>query len=165
MEKLFADVPLVNQDIWDRDPERAKAEALDAISSGGFATGNISGRVGDYEGQVMAARNGWVEKDGWLWVINDEGLEALRAAGREVPHFLPAMDAWHNSKFEYCVYETTYNGSPAIKLFEKAFPKGNCGGTQPILRHKDVVSLHKALGNWLKAHKKEIFYSTFIGPQ
>lgn len=157
---------LLNQGVWDRNPDRAKGKALDAIASGGFDRDCISRKVGNYEGQIMAIRNGWVDgkpyrfRKGWdadvidVWAINDKGRAALIEAGRSPPVLLPVRDDWHSRKdeektFQYCAYELERNGHPALRLFEKAIPCGASWGMDPILRREDVVALRDYLNDWL----------------
>jgi len=149
-EDLFRDVILRNQRVWDKNPDRAHMEALESIGSGGFDENLIRREVGNYEGQIMAARNGWVDKINYTWVITDKGLEALKISGKPVPNFLSGIDSWHDSEFEYCVYEVKYDDKPALRLFKEPFPKGGSLGMNPILRRCDVVALHKMLGNWIE---------------
>ena len=145
MNTNFADVRMLNQDIWDKYPERAKERALQAIHTGGFDEDCIGRRVGNYEGQIMAIRFGWVDKEKHRWRINNAGMAALREAGETVPVFLPALDTWHRSPYEYCAYEK--NGR--LKLFTDAVPCGANWGMKPELRRGDVVKLRDYLNDWL----------------
>lgn len=165
--QAFANIVLFNQGIWDRDPKRAKEWALKALEQGGFNDDHISRRVGNYEGQIMAIRAGWV--DGcpycWrgadeqdrvdIWRLNDAGAAALRAAGEPVPVLLPARDDWHSrtnreSTFQYCAYELERNGQPMLRLFKEAIPCGASWGMEPLLRRDDAIALLNYLNDWLK---------------
>lgn len=154
MKNAYSNVPLFNQRVWDAKPERAEEVALDAIATGGFDTSAIDRRVGNYEGQIMAIRRGWLDEDGrWSWVINDQGIAALKAAGRAAPTFLPAVDTWHGSTFEYCAYNDRLDDAPALRLFRECIPAKGCVGMRPRLRYSDVAALHEFLGQWLAENK------------
>lgn len=162
--QAFAGVKLLNQHIWNSDPERANEDMLDAISTGGFGEMCIQNGTGNYEGEIMAIRAGWVDGhiSGWtgranIWRLNEAGANALRAAGRPVPVPLPARDDWHSRPdgevtFEYCAYEVERAGKPMLRLFKEAFECGANGGMHPLLRREDVVALRDYLDDWLGRH-------------
>src|SRR5690349_6471468 len=111
--------PLFNQRVWDARPDRALESALKAIEVGGFSDDCMGRRVGNYEGQIMAIRRGWAERDGhYTWKVTQAGLDALRENGRPVPAFLPAFDNWHGKAYEICAYEKTLHstGEPILQL-------------------------------------------------
>ena len=161
----FASVSLFNQGLWRSRPERAQEAMLDAVASGGFDGDCIRRKVGNYEGQIMAIRAGWVDGKPYdwrrpeeadvvdAWHLNEKGGKALRAAGRPVPTFFTARDDWHSrgtheSVFEYGVYELERNGQPMLKLFAKAYPRYSVG-MDPLLRRNDVLALRDYLNDWL----------------
>jgi len=150
----FRLVALTNQRIWDADPARAQKEALDAIRVGGFDGDHIVRRVGNYEGQIMAIRRGWVDVDGYGWRINDAGRAALQAAGEPVPTFFTARDDWHSrddreAVFQFCAYEIERDGKPMLRLFEKAISCGANWGMKPLLRRDDAIALRDYLNDWI----------------
>ena len=152
---MFENVPLSNQRVWDAHPERVHKNALDAIAEGGFYDDCIKRRTGNYEGQIMAIRNGWLDKseDGFVydrWITNEKGWAAYEDAGRQRPVFLKCQDTWHDLEFEYIVKTTTKDDEPALQLFKESYPaKGNTG-KEPVLTRKNVVQLRDFLNDWLE---------------
>jgi hypothetical protein len=146
-------VPLFNQNVWDANPEKAKEEALCAIAFGGFDTDCIDRRVGNYEGQIMAIRRGWVDQKKYHFETNEEGFKALKEAGKRVPSFLPVLDSWHGSASEYCAFTVIHSGERMLQLFEKAIAKQPRLAMDPLLRKSDVVALRDFLNKWLEGNK------------
>src|SRR5689334_20575191 len=95
----FSRVVLSNQQIWDNDPQRADGAVCDALMSGGFGEDAIRRCVGNYEGQIMAIRRGYVKKENYGWRITDAGRQFLVGRGKCPPDFLWARDDWHRSSF------------------------------------------------------------------
>jgi hypothetical protein len=151
MDKMMRHLltPKFNADVWNNDPKRAEEEALKAILRGGFGHDCLDRRVGNYEGQIMAIERGWVDPKEYQYVINSAGIEALKRAGHIV-HFLPGIDTWHGSNFEYCVYEEKWKNRPVLRLFTEAIPKAGQLGMCPVLDKSDVVALRNYLNDWIK---------------
>ena len=156
-------IKLTNQHIWDRYPERAKNNALDAIQNGGFGSDCIDRRVGNYEGQIFAIEYGWVSQEDprnnslllSSWVINDTGKSALKDNGYPVPSFLTALDTWHHSSFEYCLFtERSERDGLVLNFAEKLIPKAGRVGMNPKFRYQDVVALRDYLTSWIEEHKE-----------
>lgn len=159
----FASVRMLNQRIWDADPERAERAALDSLSTGGFSDDCIARQVGGYEGQIFAIRRGWVERrihtytsfDGSErsfpsgWIITDAGRKAMRESGREVPTFLPALDSWHGSKSAYCAYETCGKDGPMLRIMKDAIGAHGSLCMHPLLSVSDAKALRDYLSDWI----------------
>jgi len=128
-------------------------DSLRTLTYGGFHLDKEG--YGGHHAQMIAINNGWVDKTGYKWVVNEKGRDALRANGHPVAVFLPATDTWHDFEFEYCVFDATYEGKPAISIFKAVFGKAGSLGMDPILKVKDVKELHKFLGEWLDKTGKE----------
>lgn len=137
-----------NEELWDSRPDRAESAAIDAIRTGGFGCDCLDRRVGNYEGQIMAIERGWVDEEKYGYIVNQDGLDALRRHGIIV-RFLPGKDTWHGRDFEYCVYELENNGKPALKLFSESIPKGGDLGMKPTLDVNDIVALRDYLNDWI----------------
>lgn len=153
---------MLNRDIWERYPDRAEAVALEAIENGGFGQDWIKRHVSNYEGQLMAIQRGWVdfkpysEKSSFGgYHINETGLQALRKAGKSVPHFLSVIDSWHGSASTYCAYEKTYKGKPVLQLFAKSIPKGTTLAMDPLLSVENVRELRDYLNDFLDRFELE----------
>jgi len=146
------DTPLDNQRIWDNDPQRSREYALEAIRDGGFQGDCIRRRVGNYEAQVMAIRNGWVT---WCprsakWLTSECGWKALEESGEKRPAMLPATDTWHDSRFCYLVRDTQVGEGRALRLFKECYPAEDRIGMHPALTREDVVCLRDYLNEWLE---------------
>lgn len=159
----FHKVRLFNQELWRSNPARAEENMRQAVATGGFGLDCIDRRVGNYEGQIMAIRAGYVDlvkRHGLpTYRISEKGRQALRDAGDPEPIFLCALDGWHSrsnydSTFEYCAYEVVAFGRPMLRLFAKAVPQGDGVGMEPHLRREDVEQLRDYLTDYLERTKQ-----------
>jgi hypothetical protein len=142
-------VPFHNQVIWGRNPDKAKETIAEALATGGFDTDCIKRRVGNYEGQIMAIRDGLVDRQGYAYRINDAGRAFLSAQGKPVPTFLTVLDSWHSSDAEYCMFETTCRDQPVLRFAQKIIPQGAYLCMDPLFRRQDVEALRDYLSAWL----------------
>jgi hypothetical protein len=162
----YTKLSLVNQQVWDKHPELAYMESLDALSRGGFDSSLMDRCVGNYEGQVLAIRDGFVtEVAAGSWEICAAGIEALQKAHLPIPRCLPVYDNWHGHGTNYCVREVMPNGScipnykhseASLQLSETLLRYAGSGGLVqcPIFRRSDVVKLQQYLGEWLQRNPK-----------
>lgn len=146
--QAFSSVKLLNQKLWDVDPISAAHSICRAISTGGFGGDHIRRKVGNYEGQIMAIRAGLVSKENYGWRITDAGREFLRDHGKPVPIFLTALDDWHNTEFEYCVWETERDGNQYLKFAKELYPRISTG-MNPLFRIEDAIALRDYLTKWI----------------
>jgi hypothetical protein len=145
-------IRLFNQPIWDTYPDRAENEMCRALLTGGFGEDLIRREVDGYEGQIMAIRAGLVDRDPptrYGWTINDKGRAFLHAHGKVAPTFLPVIDSWHSAEAQFCMYETTYHGVPALKFAKSLIPQGSHLCMDPLFRREDAEALRDYITEWL----------------
>lgn len=96
----FKSVRMLNQRLWDRSPECVDDAICEALHTGSFGDGEISRRVGSYEGQIMAIRRGLVSMapDGSVYEITESGRQFLRDKARTIPEWINVHDTSHKSE-------------------------------------------------------------------
>lgn len=145
---------LDNQRVWDAHPERALEDILNAIVTGGFDDDCIRRHVGNWEGQVMAIRKGYVRYADGSWTITSEGLEALAKAHKDLPVTLTIWDDWHGRGDWALIQEVTRKGRHFLRLCERAMKYGSpYGFSKPLWRREDVIQLRNYLDKWLERTK------------
>lgn len=134
-------------------PEKADKEVADALRLGGFGADNINRRIGNYEGQIMAIRRGFVDKQRYGWLINNAGRVWMSARGTPAPVFLKARDDWHSRDhrehiFDLCVWEVERSGKPFLKFAKELYPVIGVG-MDPLFGREHAKALRDLIDDWL----------------